>query len=82
MKGLVKLAFLAGVGSIAWQAWRKDMAQRNAADEEDDHAPVGSSGVVRNAGPEQQRGIHNDDWDSVDEQVDESFPASDPPANY
>lgn len=36
---------------------------------------------VRPAGPEAMR--HGPrDWDRVDEQSDESFPASDPPANY
>lgn len=36
---------------------------------------------VRDAGPEHMRHPPKD-WDRVDEQVDESFPASDPPANY
>jgi len=36
---------------------------------------------VRNAGPE---GMRSDPptWDRVDQSSDESFPASDPPANY
>lgn len=41
--------------------------------------PVGSTGSVRSAG----RGGMRDpptEWDEVDEAVDESFPASDPPA--
>jgi hypothetical protein len=78
MKGLLKLAFLTGIGTIVWNA------VRNRGEKPDDHdmAPVGSSGVVRNAGPEKQHGIDNDDWDVVDEQVDGSFPASDPPSNY
>ena len=41
--------------------------------------PVGSTGSVRSAG----RGSMRDppsEWDKVDEAVDESFPASDPPA--
>jgi len=37
---------------------------------------------VRDAGPDEQEGIAQADWDLVDEQSDESFPASDPPANY
>lgn len=38
--------------------------------------------LVRDAGPETQEGISHRDWDVVDEQSDESFPASDPPGNY
>lgn len=36
---------------------------------------------VRPAGPESMRDPPKR-WDKVDEAVDESFPASDPPANY
>ncbi|WP_245155730.1 hypothetical protein [Paracoccus ravus] len=36
---------------------------------------------VRDAGPEAMEEPPRD-WDAVDEQADESFPASDPPANY
>ncbi|MGR3321611.1 MAG: hypothetical protein ACU0DK_06750 [Pseudooceanicola sp.] len=37
--------------------------------------------AVRNAGPEHMRNPPRS-WDDVDEQNDESFPASDPPGNY
>ena len=36
---------------------------------------------VRPAGPGAMESPP-DDWDRVDEQLDESFPASDPPGNY
>ena len=36
---------------------------------------------VRNAGPEAMKHPPRN-WDIVDEQADESFPASDPPGNY
>jgi hypothetical protein len=36
---------------------------------------------VRHAGPEEMT-LKPRNWDIVDEQVDESFPASDPPGNY
>ncbi|CAD7336470.1 hypothetical protein FIM10_05100 [Sphingomonadales bacterium 56] len=77
MKGLLKLAFIGGLSAVAWRAWQ----DRHAPAPADDRGPVGSSGIVRDAGPEEQH-IDASDWDMVDEQVDESFPASDPPGNY
>ena len=41
--------------------------------------PVGQSGAARSAGPEAMRDPPRD-WEKVDQAVDESFPASDPPA--
>ncbi len=78
MKGLLKLAFLTGLGAVAWKSWQ-DWKNRQ---DQDDRGPAGSSGVVRDAGPQEQHGIDAGNWDMVDEQVDESFPASDPPGNY
>jgi hypothetical protein len=78
MRELLKLAFLGGLGAYAWKSYQ----QRQAAQAADDRGPVGSSGIVRDAGPAEQEGIDDKDWDIVDEQADESFPASDPPGNY
>ncbi|WP_182482302.1 hypothetical protein [Henriciella barbarensis] len=36
---------------------------------------------IRPAGKESQKNPPKD-WDTVDEELDETFPASDPPANY
>lgn len=77
MKRLLKVALVAGVGGALWKA----LSNRPAAEGIDDHAPVRSSGIVRDAGPEEQH-VDAADWDLVDEQMDESFPASDPPGNY
>ena len=41
--------------------------------------PVGQSGSARSAGPDAMRDPPGE-WDPVDQSVDESFPASDPPA--
>ena len=43
--------------------------------------PVGQSGAARSAGPEAMRDPPKD-WEKVDQAVDESFPASDPPGTY
>lgn len=72
MKGLLKLAVVTGLGVFAFKGWREWMGTGATSPE----AP----GPIRDAGP--QQGIAKDDWDKVDEQSDESFPASDPPANY
>ena len=42
-------------------------------------APVGSFDQVRDAGPEHIRD-GAEQWDAIDENLDESFPASDPPS--
>jgi hypothetical protein len=64
---------------------REDSRQgrRYAAFSDPEKAPVeqGSCyGAVRQAGPENMRDRERRPWDKVDESVDESFPASDPPA--
>lgn len=50
----------------------------------EDHSEESGGGVptpVRPAGPKAMRDPPKK-WDDVDEESDESFPASDPPANY
>lgn len=78
MKALLKLTLLSGLGAIVWKRWDASQAKPVA----DDRGPIGSSGIVRDAGADAQPGMDADDWDVVDEQNDESFPASDPPGNY
>ncbi|MEC3949969.1 hypothetical protein [Sphingobium sp. HWE2-09] len=77
MKALLKLAIVTGLGAFAIKGWRDWMGDGTTSD---DRGAVGSSGIVRDAGP--QPGVTPMDWDKVDEQSDESFPASDPPGNY
>lgn len=77
MKSLLKLAFVTGLGTVAWKSWKDWKTSRDR----DDRGSVGSSGIVRDAGPAEQH-VDEKDWDLVDEQSDESFPASDPPANF
>ena len=77
MRGLLKLAFLGGLGAAAWKGWQQWQAQRDR----DDRVRFASFDRVRDAGPAEQH-IDARDWDLIDEQLDESFPASDPPGNY
>jgi len=77
---LTRIGLLAGVGATLYALLRKGGGYTTT--EEETAAPVYSSGVMRNAGPEEQRDSDGQPWDKVDEQVDESFPASDPPSNY
>ena len=37
---------------------------------------------TRSAGPDAMRDENGDDWDKIDQALDESFPASDPPSTY
>ncbi len=46
-----------------------------------DRAGAGDGNFVRQSGTKEMRDPPSS-WDKIDEQVDESFPASDPPANY
>ncbi|MGE4430477.1 MAG: hypothetical protein AB7E05_07015 [Sphingobium sp.] len=76
---LVRMGLLAGAGAVIYKMFRRD----GDASGDSEAAPVYSSGVVRNAGREEQQDANdNRPWDMVDEQADESFPASDPPGNY
>lgn len=72
-RGKLKLLTLFGLGYMASRHLQR------AAEEHARNHPDGNN--VRPAGPERMKNPPRN-WDKVDEQVDESFPASDPPANY
>ena len=62
--------------------WRREEGEQPAAAHSRGvtaPGPVGQSGSARSAGPEAMRDPPKE-WDDVDQSVDESFPASDPPA--
>ncbi|MBF54212.1 MAG: hypothetical protein CL813_14900 [Confluentimicrobium sp.] len=62
-------------------AAQRDQADPAARDTQDKVNQTREDLPVRDAGPKEMKNPPRT-WDIVDEEVDESFPASDPPANY
>ena len=54
---------------------RKPAPETDTADEPAHHKEIRPAGAESMEHPPEE-------WDEVDEELDESFPASDPPANY
>lgn len=74
---------LAALGAIGYAGVRYFNRRNGSA-----HAAYGDGQVhrahndVRDAGPEAMRDPARREWTKTDQELDESFPASDPPANY
>lgn len=80
------LANLWSLGKFARASEEKTSNRgKNAAFNPDDPAAsrdAGAPGTVRSSGPESMRDGRTGPWTKTDEELDDSFPASDPPANY
>ncbi|WP_324828727.1 hypothetical protein [Qipengyuania zhejiangensis] len=72
---LIKLAALGALGFAGYKYFEKNQAKPAFARNQGD-------AQIRDAGPESMRDETNRDWAKTDEESDQSFPASDPPANY
>ncbi|MBB4859998.1 hypothetical protein HNO88_003336 [Novosphingobium chloroacetimidivorans] len=82
--GLIRLALAGGAGYALYKyATRQDTGetQGKAAYAGSIGGPTGNFSQVRDAGPHEMSNAPKT-WNRVDEASDESFPASDPPANY
>lgn len=72
---------LLAVGAGGYVIWRQ-VAKREAREGQPAFAADQPAGNVRDAGPAAMRDPSGRAWTSVDEESDQSFPASDPPGNY
>ncbi len=77
---LIKLAALGAAGFVGYQFYRKRRETNEAFAADQAGGP--NFAQVRNAGAAATATGDEGKWDAVDEEIDESFPASDPPANY
>lgn len=80
MSLILKGLFVAGMGAAAFSILKKRRSSRNAAFAEEQ--PHQGHMDVRDAGPGAMRDPVRREWTEVDEDLDESFPASDPPGGY
>ena len=79
--GLLRLAALGALGYAGYKYYTKTQENKHPA-----FAPGQGSSTnfskVRDAGPHSMGDAPKRTWTQVDQSSDESFPASDPPANY
>lgn len=78
---MLKLAALGALGYVAYKYFEQAKSDSPAA------FATGQPGgenfaKVRDAGPEAMADKPARTWSKTDEEVDQSFPASDPPSNY
>ena len=82
--GLLRLAALGALGTVAYRVWQKFQNQAHTAPAAfaAGQGNVHEAAPVRDAGPDAMRDTPRGGWSTEDQQSDESFPASDPPGNY
>jgi hypothetical protein len=78
---LLQWAVAGAAGYAIWRTVQKNKGEQTPVAFAHGEEPGGNFAKVRSAGTE---GMRSDPkrWDKVDQASDESFPASDPPANY
>jgi len=78
---LLKLAALGALGYVAYKYFEGQNSDSPAAFA--NNQKTGDNfAKVRDAGPAAMADQPKRDWSKIDEESDQSFPASDPPANY
>ena len=84
--GLGKILALGTLGALFWftrkSAPQATKGERHSAAFADGETQSENFDQTRSAGPEGMRDEVKRPWENVDQDSDESFPASDPPATY
>lgn len=78
---ILKLAALGTLGYVAYKYIKAEQQRSPAAFATNEHAGENFA-KVRSAGPSAMADPPAQGWSKVDQRVDESFPASDPPSTY
>ena len=78
---LLKLAALSAIGYAGYKYYEKNFRSQNQAFASG-QAGGSNFAQIRDSGPEAMADGANRNWSKTDEEIDQSFPASDPPANY
>ena len=81
MRMILTMAAL-GAGAYALLRRKHDTSDGDKPAAFADDQPAATDNPVRDAGPEAMRDPPAGGWTAVDEESDQSFPASDPPGNY
>ena len=79
---ILRLAALGAIGAMVFRALRKAAGRGAPAAFAEGQGAPGNETQIRDAGPEAMRDPSGEPWTEVDEESDESFPASDPPGHY
>ncbi|HSQ95872.1 MAG TPA: hypothetical protein VLM18_07270 [Croceibacterium sp.] len=78
---MLKLVALGALGYVAYKYFEQGKSDSPAAFA-DGQASDENFAKVRDAGPHAMADKPKRTWSKTDEEVDQSFPASDPPSNY
>lgn len=79
--GLLRMAALGVLGYLGYKAYEQQKGGSHAAFA-GGQGDTENFSQVRDSGPAAMADSPKRDWSKTDEEADESFPASDPPANY
>jgi hypothetical protein len=79
--GLLKMAAVGALGYVGWKYYEKQRDQSPPAFAKGQE-PGENVAKVRDAGPAAMADPPQREWSKHDQAIDESFPASDPPATY